>query len=118
MENLIKETVRNLGKNQTESEAMIWQAVRNRKLDGKKFLRQHPIRFEIDGKSRFFVADFYCHEKKLVVEIDGTVHERQGDYDELRTYIINTLGMRVIRFRNDDVSNNLDNVLEQLREHF
>jgi len=116
MADLIRETVRNLRRKQTEAEAMIWLAVRNRKLDGKKFLRQHPIRFEIDGKSRFFVADFYCHEMKLVIEIDGTVHERQKDYDELRTYIINTLGMKVIRFRNADVLNDINKVLARLRE--
>ncbi|MFQ5638388.1 MAG: endonuclease domain-containing protein [bacterium] len=117
MEDLIKQTVRNLRKNQTKSETIIWQAVRNRNLNGKKFLRQHPIRFEMDGGKRFFVADFYCHEKKLVVEIDGKIHLRQKDYDELRTQIINALGMKVIRFRNEEVEENLEQVLERLRQH-
>ena len=75
MDNLIKQTVRDLRKNQTLSEVKIWKAVRNRKLKGKKFLRQHPIRFNMDGRKRFFIADFYCHEKNLVVEIDGKIHQ-------------------------------------------
>lgn len=117
MEELIKQTVRNLRRNQTKSEAIIWQAVRNRKLNGKKFLRQHPIRFEMDSGKRFFVADFYCHQKKLVVEIDGKIHLRQKDYDELRTHIINALGIKVIRFRNEEVEENVEQVLERLRQH-
>ncbi len=111
MENIIKKTARLLRKNQTKSEAIIWQTVRNRKLCGKKFLRQHPILFEMDGRKRFFVADFYCHEKRLVVEIDGKIHLRQKDYDELRTHIINSLGIRVVRFRNEEVEQNLQSVL-------
>lgn len=63
------------------------------------------------------MADFYCHEKKLVVEIDGKIHQRQKDYDELRTHIINALGMKVIRFRNEEIDENLQHVLEWLREY-
>lgn len=117
MDNFIKQTVRSLRKNQTKSEAIIWQAVRNRKLSGKKFLRQHPILFEMDGRRRFFVADFYCHEKKLVVEIDGKIHLRQKDYDELRTHIINLLGIKVIRFQNDEVEKNLQGVFERIQAY-
>ena len=117
MENLIKQTVRDLRKNQTQSEEIFWQAVRNRKLHGKKFLRQFPIRFDWDGRKRFFVADFYCHEKNLVVEIDGRIHHRQKDYDELRTHIITALGMKVIRFTNEEIEEDLQQVLDSLREH-
>ncbi len=117
MDDLIKQTVRKLRKNQTKSESMFWQAVRNRKLKGKKFLRQHPICFEIDGRRRFFVADFYCHEKILVVEIDGKIHLRQKNYDALRTHIINVLGMKVIRFKNETIEMNLEAVLERVGEH-
>ena len=115
MDNLIKQTVRKLRKNQTPSEAKMWNAVRNRQIDGKKFLRQHPIHFEINGRRRFFIADFYCHEKSLIVEIDGKIHEKQRDYDMLRTHIINELGMKVIRFRNEEVENNLEWVIKRLR---
>ena len=63
------------------------------------YLCQHLIRLQMDGTRRFFVVDFYSHEKKLVLEIDGKVHERQKDYDELRTDLIKVPGMKVIRFR-------------------
>ena len=116
MNNLIKQTVRNLRKNSTKSETLFWQAARNRKLHGKKFLRQHPLQFVIDGKQKFFIADFYCHEKKLVVELDGRIHERQKDYDELRTHIINRLGVEVIRFTNAEIEHNLDGVLNKIRQ--
>jgi len=116
MDNLIKQTVRDLRKSQTPGEAIMWKAVRNRQLNGKKFLRQHPILFEMDNRRRFFVADFYCHEKKLVVEIDGQVHEKQEDYDTLRTYIINALGIQVVRFSNDEIEKNFKLVIERLRE--
>jgi very-short-patch-repair endonuclease len=116
MTNFIKKTVRNLRKNSTKSESILWQAVRNRKLNGKKFLRQHPLQFVIDGKRRFFIADFYCHERKLVVELDGRIHEQQKDYDELRTHIINSLGVEVIRFTNAEIEHNLDGVLNKIRQ--
>jgi len=86
-------------------------------LKSKKFLRQHPIRFEMDGRRRFFIADFYCHEKKLVLEIDGKIHQRQKDYDQLRTHIINTLGIKVIRFKNEEIEVNLELALDRLKEH-
>ncbi|MFC1649970.1 endonuclease domain-containing protein [Candidatus Latescibacterota bacterium] len=113
---MIKETVRNLRKNSTESELIFWNVVRNRKLCGKKFCRQHPIKFEIEGKPRFFIADFYNAEQKIVIEIDGSIHMLQKDYDELRTYIMNSMGIKVIRFSNENIKKNLDNVLIKLKE--
>ena len=97
----IKATVRQLRKDQTESEEIIWDALRNRKWKGYKFFRQHPIVFDYHGKKRFFVADFYLAELKLVIEIDGKIHENQKEYDAYRTFIINILGIRVIRFTNE-----------------
>lgn len=98
------DTARNLRRKQTPSESIVWEIVRNRQINGKKFLRQHPIRFMYHGRKRFFVADFYCAKLKLVLEIDGKIHERQKDYDELRTFIINQLGIRVVRVTNEAVA--------------
>jgi len=112
---MIKETVRGLRKNSTKAEMKLWKAVRNRKLCGIKFFRQHPIGFEVDGKKQFFIADFYCSEKKLVVEIDGIIHEKQKDYDELRTYIMNKMEIKVMRFKNQEIEHNLNKVLTVLR---
>ena len=113
--NLIKQTVRGLRRNQTESEAILWETVRNRKISGKKFLRQHPIVFKWEGRKRFIVTDFYCHEAKLIVEIDGGIHEKQKEYDALRDFVVKSLGFRVIRFKNEIVFNDLMSIIEILR---
>jgi very-short-patch-repair endonuclease len=97
------EIARMLRKNQTESEKIFWRLTRDRGLFGKRILRQHPIRFLYFGRQRFFVADFYCPAKKLVIELDGKIHEFQKDYDELRTYIINQLGYQVVRVANQEM---------------
>ena len=105
---------RQLRQNQTPSESIIWGIVRNHGLNGRKFYRQHVLRFTFEGRRRFFIADFYCAELKLVLEIDGEIHERQKDYDELRTHIINQLGMIVIRITNKEAQNT-DNLIAQLK---
>jgi len=111
---VIIETARALRRKSTRSESILWQKLRSRKLDGAKFHRQHAIKFIIDWRKRFFVADFYCSEYKLVIEIDGEIHDRQKDYDEMRTYIMNTLGIKVIRFKNEEVENNCENVIVKI----
>ncbi len=95
--------VRELRRKQTPSEAVVWE-IRDRRFGGIKFLRQHPIRFIYYGRKRFFVADFYCAKLKLVLEIDGKIHERQKDYDQMRTFLINQLGIKVVRVTNDVVA--------------
>ena len=94
----------------TKTEKILWEYLRNRKLGGLKFRRQHPI--------DKFIADFYCYEKKLVVELDGSVHDEKVnvDYDEARTYELADSGIRVIRFRNSEVENNIEMVLKQIRK--
>ncbi len=94
----------------TKAEEILWQELRNRKVENCKFRRQHPI-----GK---FIADFYCHEKKLVIEVDGDYHnkEEQKEYDEARTQVINEYGITVIRFTNDEVLNNIQSVLNKIRQ--
>jgi predicted helicase len=82
--------------------------LRNRQLAGYKFRRQHPL-----GR---FVLDFYCHEAKLCVELDGGQHAEpaQADYDRERTVWLNREGIRVIRFWNTDVFNNIEGVLQSI----
>ncbi|MBI2730637.1 MAG: DUF559 domain-containing protein [Sphingobacteriales bacterium] len=101
---------RDLRRTSTETEKILWEQLRNRKLKGLKFRRQHPI--------DKFVADFYCHEKRLVVELDGAVHNDKEvkEYDDNRTFILNELGITVMRFRNDEVINNLHQVLKMITE--
>ncbi|MDZ4806778.1 MAG: endonuclease domain-containing protein [Bacteroidota bacterium] len=99
---------RELRQSSTKAETILWEYLRNRKLEGLKFRRQHPI--------DKFVADFYCHEKKLVVELDGAVHDDKmnAQYDEARTYELKGSGIKVIRFRNSEVENNISFVLNEI----
>ena len=110
------ETARKLRKNSTPAEKIFWDKVRNRQIGGLKFFRQHPIQFTIDGQKRFLIADFYCAEKKLVIEIDGLIHERQQDYDVARTRVINLLGINVIRFRNSEIENDIGDVIRRISQ--
>ena len=114
MSNLAKQTARDLRKRSTSAENIFWNFVRNRSFQNLKFRRQHSIEFKYENQKRFFIADFFCFEKKLVVEIDGGIHETQKDYDELRTLIINELGIKVIRFSNEEVMNNIEKVKRDL----
>ncbi|MDP4210830.1 MAG: endonuclease domain-containing protein [Bacteroidota bacterium] len=93
----------------TESEDILWQRLRNRRLIGLKFRRQHAI----SG----FVADFYCHEARLVVEVDGSIHNtaEQKERDENRTFELQKLGLNVIRVTNDEVMNNVDAALDKIK---
>jgi very-short-patch-repair endonuclease len=95
----------------TEAEAMLWNRLRGRKLNGFKFRRQHPI--------EEFIADFYCHECNLVVELDGEYHsaEDQQSYDEGRTYNLEGLGIKVIRFKNSEIRNGIEEVLQAIAIH-
>lgn len=107
---------RYLRKNQTPEESIIWQLLRNRQLGGFKFLRQHPIKvWETSGRFHFFYADFYCAEKKLVIEIDGLIHEKQKEYDASRDYIMNELGLKVLRILNDEVNHDINETLQKIR---
>ena len=99
---------RELRRKATDAEKYLWSLLRNRQLAGYKFRRQHPL-----GR---FVLDFYCHEAKLCVELDGGQHAEpaQADYDRERTVWLNREGIRVIRFWNTDVLNNIEGVLQSI----
>jgi len=111
LKQIAKIRCRELRKNSTKAEQVFWERVRNRKFEGKKFNRQFPIFYDLYGKETFFIADFYCHEEKLVVELDGKIHDYTLEHDKLRTGIINSLGTRVIRFKNEEVEQNIENVM-------
>nr|MCU4177914.1 endonuclease domain-containing protein [Marinilabiliaceae bacterium N1Y90] len=83
----IKSRAKLLRKDITLPEKLLWNKLRDRQLAGLKFRRQHPI--------DLFIADFYCHEKRLVVEVDGEIHEYQKEYDEGRTAELERLGITV-----------------------
>ncbi|PKP19592.1 MAG: restriction endonuclease [Bacteroidetes bacterium HGW-Bacteroidetes-21] len=100
--NLITDLARELRKNQTPEEKILWGELRGRRLGGFKFLRQKPI---ICDNDLFFVADFYCAEMKLVVELDGKIHQTQKEYDAERDRIMTNMGIRVMRLENEELNN-------------
>lgn len=91
-----------LRKEPTPAERKLWSRIRNDQL-GVNFRRQHAI-----GN---YIPDFVCIEKKLIIELDGSQHLEQKEYDEERTKFLNSLGYKVIRFWNHDVMNNMDGVI-------
>ena len=101
---------RQLRRSQTGYEEALWARLRNRRLGNAKFRRQHPL-----GR---YVPDFYCHEARLAVELEGGVHDRadQQEYDALRRETINQMGVRLLVFSNDQVSQDLERVLTQILE--
>ncbi|MBI1277850.1 MAG: DUF559 domain-containing protein [Anaerolineaceae bacterium] len=84
----------------------LWALIRNRNLAGFKFRRQHPI--------DRFIVDFFCAEAYLVIEVDGSIHDYTHDEDALRTAFLESRGLRVLRFCNDDVLEHLAEVREQI----
>jgi very-short-patch-repair endonuclease len=99
----IEQAAKHLRKQQTPAESYLWEALRNKKLYGLRFRRQHPV-----GN---FIADFYCPSCKLVIEVDGETHANQADYDASRTQEMEAYGYQVIRFENQQIFNDLDSVL-------
>jgi very-short-patch-repair endonuclease len=113
-----KKVCRDLRKNQTEAEKLFWKVVHDRKFNGKKFYRQYPIFHDISGRETFFVADFYCYREKLVIELDGNIHQYKLKEDNLRTEIINQLGIKVIRFKNKEIISDIEKVLKEIEKYF
>ncbi|MEQ9553343.1 endonuclease domain-containing protein [Coleofasciculus sp. G3-WIS-01] len=95
-----------LRRQMTQEETILWQKLRANRLNGLHFRRQQII----DG----FIADFYCHAARLVIEVDGEIHQQQTEYDSERDRILSARGLRLLRVRNEDVRQNLDRVLARI----
>ena len=100
-----------LRKSMTYAEKVLWQQLRNRKMDGIKFRRQHPV--------SIFILDFYCHEKKLAIEVDGGIHqsEDQRERDENRTFELNELGINILRLTNEEVIDSTQKSIEKIKAY-
>jgi very-short-patch-repair endonuclease len=105
----IRRRAKELRKQATPAEKILWEQLRNRQLHGLKFRRQHPI-----GN---FIVDFYCPAQRLVVEIDGDLHRYQETEDQARKDLLEEKGYRVIRFWNSEVEENLERVLKIIKEN-
>lgn len=97
-----------LRKNETESEKILWEKLRNNQLKGLKFRRQHPI--------GLYIADFYCHKLKLIIEVDGEYHNlpEQIEKDKERTQILESNGLQLIRFTNNEIQKNLEKTVSEI----
>src|ERR671933_105018 len=95
-----------LRRQMTQEEKKLWQHLRANQLNGLHFRRQQII----DG----FITDFYCHAARLVIEVDGEIHQQQAEYDAERDRILLARGLRLLRIRNEQVRQNLDKVLARI----
>ena len=97
-----------LRKEETEAEKNLWGKLNKNQMLGLQFRRQHPI--------NMFIADFYCAKLKLVIEVDGSIHEipEYQDHDIGRSEILNDFGITIIRFTNEQIMNEIDYTLEQI----
>ncbi len=97
---IAKTFCRELRKNSTEAEKLFWKTIRSKKFYDKKFYRQYPLFYDLNGNETFFVADFYSFDCRVIIEIDGEYHKYRLKEDEERTKILDFLGLTVIRFSN------------------
>ena len=104
----IKERARHMRKHPTFAEAILWQRLRHKRVNGFRFRRQHPI-----GR---FIVDFYCAESRLVIEVDGASHSQPGqaEYDQDRQCFLEQMGLKLLRFTNEQVTRETDKVVEAI----
>jgi len=102
-------------KNPTDAEKVFWEKARGRKLFGLKFNRQFLIEYkEVLGNKLYYIADFHNFENKLIIEIDGSIHQEQIEYDKEREDNIKALGYKILRFSNEEVLRRWDEVEKKM----
>jgi len=108
----LKKFRKELRNNPTKAESMLWKALQKKQLEGRKFRRQHSL-----GN---YIVDFFCPQEKLVIELDGQVHNNSvnKEYDFKRTQQLQEFGFRVLRFENYLVFEQLDMVLDAIKMEF
>ena len=99
---------RNLTKSTTETEKILWKVVRGRRIKGLKFRRQAPF-----GR---YIFDFYCEEKKVAIEIDGSSHDNKQEYDYNREELIEACNIMIIHFKNEDILDNIKSVIYKIEK--
>lgn len=102
----MQERARSFRKNMTDAEQRIWYFLRDRRLNGYKFVREQVI-----GS---FIVDFVCRSKKLIIELDGGQHIENADYDKKRSEFLQKKGYKILRIWNDEVFVNIDGILEAI----
>jgi very-short-patch-repair endonuclease len=104
-----RQRAKELRKNMTPEEALLWRELRTNKLAGRHFRRQQVI----DG----FIVDFYCHAASLIVEVDGGIHDTQKEQDAERDAHLVSRGFRILHVTNDEVNSDLQGVLRKILEN-
>jgi very-short-patch-repair endonuclease len=104
----LHERARELRRNMTPAEKILWEKLRHLRLNGFQFRRQQII--------NPYIVDFYCHAKSLAIEVDGDIHDLQQDYDTERSKYLTACGFRMLRVTNDDVKEKLETVLQKILE--
>ncbi len=102
------EFAKELRNNPTEAEMVLWNYLQNKGIRGLRFKFQHPI--------KYFIADFYCHKARLIIEIDGGYHQlsEQFEYDRSRDAELDILGLKVIRFTNEQIFSDIENTIQTI----
>ena len=90
----------------TGAEKVLRERLKNKQVLKLRFRRQHPI--------DIFIADFYCHTVRLVIELDGKIHKMQKEYDEGRTAEMEQFDIQVIQFKNEEIENNIESVIKKI----
>jgi len=106
-QNKLHYLAKNLRKNPTAAEATLWQYLRHKQLVGYKFRRQYPI--------YGFIVDFYCHEKKLIIEVDGLIHNQQQNRDHGRDIILQQHGYTTLRFTNKEIFDDISSIIKKIQ---
>jgi very-short-patch-repair endonuclease len=118
---IIKETARSLRKNTTESEKLLWKELNNKKIN-YKFLRQKPIYLFTENSwlDRYVIPDFCSLELKLIIEVDGEVHNSEEVYllDLEKEKLLNQKWFKVLRIRNDEIQKDINLVLSKIKSSF
>jgi very-short-patch-repair endonuclease len=97
-----------LRREMTPAEKILWKHIKANRFNGLHFRRQQVV--------HGYFPDFYCHQHELIVEVDGDIHDLQPEYDAEREEYLKSLGLRIIRFRNEEITKNLKGVLQQIVE--
>ncbi len=118
LDHAARKLCRKLRKSQTEAEQIFWAHVRGRKFKRLKFYRQCPIFYETNNQESFFIADFFCFDIKTVIEIDGKIHDFRYKEDLEKSGILKTLGLKIIKIKNEDIEFDIKGVLKKLSIHF
>jgi very-short-patch-repair endonuclease len=102
----IKAKAKELRLNMTKAEKKLWERIKRKQLYGMHFRRQHPY--------GIYIIDFFCDKANLAIEVDGDIHLLTGEYDTEKTRYLESAGLKVLRFKNEEVETEIDEVMDRI----